>query len=124
MSDSFWMRLFLLAAIFNVLVGLPLLIDPTMVASPLPLPEGSWLFVRMAGACIVTFGIGYALVATDPDQYRSLVIVGAIGKLIVFGLLAIYWLGGQIRFGSFILGFIDLAFAILFIRFLLRYPAR
>jgi len=39
-------------------------------------------------------------------------------------ILLIYWIKGTIGFWSFSIALIDLAFALAFIRFLIRYPAR
>lgn len=124
MSDIFWIRFFVFAAIFNMLAGLPLLLAPDMVHSPLPLPAESWLFVRTAGGLIVAFGVGYALVASDLVRHRSIAIIGAFGKLIAFALLLIYWLNGAIPFSAFFLGVIDLVFALGFIRFLTVFAGR
>lgn len=124
MSEQGWTRLFVAAAVFNLLVGLPLLIAPAMGPDILPLPAGDLIWPRLAGALIVVFGIGYFIVSRDLDRNRGIIGMGAFGKLLVVLILLIYWIKGTIGFWSFSISLIDLAFAILFIRFLIRYPAR
>lgn len=123
MSESGWTRVFVLAAIFNILVGLPILIDPTMIKL-LPLPAGDFVWPRLAGALILMFGVGYWIVSRDLDRNRGIIGIGAAGKLLVVLILLIYCIKGTIGFWAFSISMIDLAFALLFIRFLTRFPAR
>ena len=124
MGEQGWTRVFILAAIFNVLIGLPLLLDPAMGPKILPLPADDLIWPRLAGGMIFIFGIGYWIVSRDLDRNRGLVAIGAVGKLLVVLQLAIYWIKGTIGFWAFSVSLIDLVFAVLFIRFLVRYPAR
>lgn len=123
MSDS-WSRAFVVAAIFNLLIGLCLLIAPGAGPALLPLPAGDWLWPRFAGGLILAFGVGYWIVSRDLDRNRGIVGIGAFGKLLAALILLIYWIKGTIGFWAFSAGLIDLIFALLFIRFLIRYPAR
>ena len=99
MSDTFWIRLFLIAGLYNLLAGLPLLIDPSLLAwaSGFKLPTGDWLFLRMTGAFVTVFAIGYFMVSSDLVRHRSIVVLGVIGKLAAFALLTIYLINGAIR---------------------------
>jgi hypothetical protein len=124
MTEQGWTRLFIAAAIFNLLVGLPLLIDPAMGPKLLPLPAGDFIWPRIAGGLIVMFGIGYFIVSRDLDRNRGIIGLGVAGKLMIVLILLIYWVKGTIRFWSFSISLVDLAFALLFLRFLTRYPAR
>lgn len=124
MTEQGWTRLFIAAAIFNLLVGLPLLIDPAMGPKLLPLPAGDFIWPRIAGGLIVMFGIGYFIVSRDLDRNRGIIGLGVAGKLMIVLILLIYWIKGTIGFWSFSISLIDLAFALLFLRFLTRYPAR
>lgn len=123
MSEQGWTRVFILAAIFNILIGLPLLLDPTMIKL-LPLPSGDFIWPRLAGGVIFVFGIAYWIVSRDLDRNRGIIAAGATGKLLVVLILLIYWFKGTIGFWQFSTSLIDLVFAALFIRFLVRYPAR
>lgn len=125
MNDRFWTRFFAFAGIVNLLAGGTWLLWPDLTASsPLALPLGNWLFVRMAGACVASFGVGYLMAAADLDRNRGVITIGAIGKSLVFAIFLIYWIKGTIGFGAFALGAVDLAFVLFFVRFLTRYAAR
>ena len=56
MSEQGWTRVFIAAAIFNLAVGLPLLLDPAMGPKLLPLPAGDFIWPRLAGGLIVVLG--------------------------------------------------------------------
>lgn len=124
MGEQGWTRVFILAAIFNVLIGLPLLLDPAMGPKFLPLPPDELIWPRLTGGMILIYGIGFWIVSRDLDRNRGIIAIGAAGKLLVVLQLLIYWLNGTIEFWSFSVTLIDLVFAMLFIRFLVRYPAR
>lgn len=118
MSNSAWRVVFAAAAFFNCAVGLPLLLAPAQGVALMGVPaQASMLFVQMSGALIVMFGVSYAWVAADLGL-RPLVWLGAIGKLLAFSLLAIYWRQGEVPDTPFILGFGDLIFALVFLWFL------
>ena len=127
MNDVFWTRFFIFCGIYNVfLVGLPIVIDPTILAatSGLTLPAGDWLFVRCFGAVVATFGVGYFMVSRDLDRNRGIIVIGIVGKVAVALLFLAYWIKGAIGFRPFLAGFSDLIFVAFFWRFLSRYPAR
>ncbi len=124
MSETGWTRLFGLAAIFNILIGLLLLIDPSMMPKFVPLPADDFIWPRLAGGLIFFMGVGYWLVSRNLDTNRGIIVIGAGGKLLTALMLAIYGIKGTIGFWTFSLGLIDLVFALLFIRFLIRFPAR
>jgi hypothetical protein len=118
MSDSVWKILFAAAGIFNFAVGLPLLLAPGQgVALMGVAPPSSMLFVQLSGALIVMFGVSYIMVSRDL-ALRPLAWLGAVGKLLAFGLLALYWQRGEVPDTPFVLGFGDLIFAVAFVWFL------
>lgn len=98
MTEQGWTRLFIAAAIFNLLVGLPLLLDPAMGPKLLPLPAGDFIWPRIAGGLIVMFGIGYFIVSRDLDRNRGIIGLGVAGKLMIVLILLIYWIKGTIGF--------------------------
>ena len=117
MSDSAWKLLFAAAGVFNFAVGLPLLLAPAQGVAMGVAPPSSMLFVQLSGALIVMFGVSYLMVARDL-ALRPLVWLGAIGKLLAFGLLTLYWQRGEVPDTPFVLGFGDLIFAMAFLWFL------
>ncbi len=126
MNDRFWTRFFIFCAVWNLVIGLGLAFYPTMSAANMnyTLPRGSWLFIRMAGVLIAIFGIGYAMVSTDLDRHRSLIVLGLVSKIAVALLFIVFLVLGNINTMTFLAGASDLIFAAFFMRFLTRYPAR
>ena len=121
-----WKVLFVIAALFNFAVGLPMLLAPEAMLASLgqPVPD-DLLMTRLASLLIVVLGVGYGMVARDPAANRPILWLGVLGKAPI---PALVWLsGGQAALASsaFILSLGDLAFATLFLVFLLthRRPA-
>lgn len=118
-------RLFYVAALYNWLAALvfvaPLGLAASLGVSPVPVGNA---YEYIMCAAIAVFGLGYWWVAKAPVRNRDIVKLGLIGKLAVVA----------IAFGSFYAGTAhgvfaglasgDLAFAILFMIFLRRGPAR
>lgn len=126
MSEISWRRVFLAAGIINVIVGLVMLLAPATGASMtrLPIPADTFVFVRLAGGLIAAMGLGYLMAANDPDRHRGIIAIGAVGKGLAWLMILIYWLNGTVGFAAFAAFAIDLVFAILFTRFLIRFAAR
>ena len=121
-----WKILFVTAALFNFAVGLPMLLAPEAMLASLgqPVPD-DLLMTRLASLLIVVLGVGYGMVARDPAANRPILWLGVLGKAPIPVLV---WLsGGQAALASsaFVLSLGDLAFAALFLVFLLthRRPA-
>ena len=118
MTDASWRRLFTIAALFNVVGGIPALVAPSVSLALLgmaPLPHD--LFVRTSGLMIVLFGVAYWLVARDFSR-RELAWLGVFGKVGAFLLFLSAWRGGTLPFRGFALGITDLFFAGAFLAFL------
>lgn len=126
MSESGWQRVFLAAGLINVIVGILMVLAPVTAVSAmsLPVPRDSFIFVRLAGGLIGAMGIGYLMAAADLDRHRGIIAIGAFGKGLAWLLVTIYWLSGGLGFWAFAAFAIDLVFAVLFTRFLLRFAAR
>lgn len=117
MSDSAWKILFGFAAIFNFIAGLPLLLAPVQAVEMLGIvPQPTQFFAQMSGGLIVTFGIGYAMVARNLSL-REFALLGAIGKLLAFSIVTIYWRASELSDLTFGLGFGDFVFALIFLWF-------
>lgn len=68
---------------------------------------------------VALFGYGYWLVARDPARNDGIIILGIIGKVLVFGLFMADAIAGRIQFAVALPTSIDALFAILFVEFLL-----
>jgi hypothetical protein len=116
-----WKAVFAVAALFNLAVGLPLLIAPAAFYAALGQPPPpDILSSQTAGLLIAVFGVGYGLVARDPVANRGILWLGVIGKT---PLPLIVWLNvqaGRAPMSGFVLALGDLVFAALFLTYLLR----
>jgi hypothetical protein len=117
-----WTVIFVVAALFNFAVGLPMLLAPEAMLASLgqPVPD-DLLMTRLASLLIVVLGIGYAMVARDPVANRPVLWLGVIGKAPIPLLV---WLSGgaaALSSSAFILSLGDLAFATLFLLYLLTH---
>lgn len=121
-----WKVVFVVAALFNFAVGLPMLLAPQAMLTALgqPVPD-DLLMTRLASLLIVVLGLGYGMVARDPAGNRPILWLGVLGKAPIPMLV---WLSGgaaALSSSAFLLSLGDLAFAALFLVFLLthRRPA-
>lgn len=118
----FWTVIFVVAAVFNFAVGLPMLLAPEAMLASLgqPVPD-DLLMTRLASLLIVVLGVGYAMVARDPAANRPILWLGVIGKAPIP--LLVWQSGGAAGLSSsaFILSLGDLAFAALFLLYLLTH---
>ncbi|HRD28884.1 MAG TPA: hypothetical protein PLO65_11340 [Caulobacter sp.] len=118
-----WKLVFMVAALFNFAVGLPMLLAPEAMLAQLgqPVPD-DLLMTRLASLLIVVLGIGYGMVARDPAANRPILWLGVLGKAPIPLLV---WLSGgaaALASSAFMLSLGDLAFAALFLVFLARTP--
>lgn len=115
-----WRMVFALAAAFNFLVGLPLLLAPVTfyAAMKQPLP-GDLLTAQVAALLITVFGVGYAMVARNPPPNRPIVWLGLLGKAPLPLIVWLQVLAGKASFSAFTLTLGDALFAGLFLVFLL-----
>lgn len=123
-----WRIIFGLAAVFNFIVGASLVFAPGQGVARLGIASAEpalLALAQLAGAMIVVFGVGYAMVAQDPAGGRQVARLGVIGKLAAFALGTAHYLAGAFPAQAFYAGCGDLVFALLFLAFLVRYrPAR
>jgi len=114
-------RVFGVAGVFNVLVGLSGLLVPDLVLSRIGIgrPENP-IFVQLAFGLILLLGIGYWLVARHPERNHDLMLLGALGKLFVFPFMLWAWSQGHAGVHAVGAGFGDLVFAVLFFDVLRR----
>ena len=90
------------------------LLFPALGVTPMP---DSPLYFHLFLAAVALFGYIYYRVSRDLTQ-MLLVQMGAIGKLLVFGIVLAYWVVGVASWHLMALGSVDLVYAILFVDFL------
>jgi len=119
--------LFGVAAAANLLVAASMSLGQRWFVALLgldPIAGTNVVLVDLAAVLIAAFGYGYARIALDPVRFRPLIALGAWGKLaavatVLFGALTVPHLW---RLLALISG--DVAFALLFLDYLRRTPAR
>ena len=118
MSQQSHRLLFTVAAIFNWLIGLGLLLDARLVlgmmgVSPIPTEP---TFVRIVGGLVFLFGFWYYRAASDLRGIASAIWLSAIAKIMVFILGLFDVVTGEISWSWALPVSADLVFALLFIR--------
>jgi hypothetical protein len=117
--------LFAVAAAWNLGAAATLIFNPDFLLARLRVNDpNARLLARSFASSVTTWGIGYALVAFDRRRFRDFAWLGVISKTIFFTVYAAAFFGRLISFAAFIPALVDLAFAILFIEFLLRLNAK
>jgi hypothetical protein len=117
-----WATVFLLAALFNYAIGLPIMLARRWSYELSYLPEVSRdpMALRLwadFGFAVVLIGLGYQIVSRDVSRNRGIVLLGIIAKLFdVFNLTYLY-LRGVARPLVLAPAFIDGVFVALFIAF-------
>jgi hypothetical protein len=121
MSETFYKRMFLVAALWNVLGGaLVVVFTGRIFAAANLTPPYPPLYYHSWIALFVTFGIGYYMVSRNMSANKNIVILGIIGKL-AFSAIFVYNMltfQGQVPrlFIAPVVG--DLVFVVLFWLFL------
>jgi hypothetical protein len=106
--------LFWIAAVFNFLVGIPMLLAYPLVSRVLGLEGPPTVWFHIAAAIIIVFGYAYACIARDPVKYRPYVALGAIAKTAFVIVIYVHWLKGTAPTPVALLVSADLVFALLF----------
>lgn len=126
MRDRSYSRMFLLAALWNVLAAVAGLI---FYQFQLQLFFGSEahtecfyqaFFCRVAITAVLIFGIGYYMVSRKTTSNRGFVWLGALGKLSLFCAFTCLFITGKVTAIAFAVALGDLVWAILFLMFLIR----
>jgi hypothetical protein len=111
--------LFYIAAIFNF-AAVALLVPASGMASMLRLSPapGVGVFDQVALLAIFAFGVGYWLVARNPDRNRDLVKISLGAKLGVVAIIVTHFLVGSANVNLVVLVSGDLLFSLAFAYFL------
>jgi hypothetical membrane protein len=73
------------------------------------------LFVDLSLWLVLVMGIGYCLVALNPERNRDLMFIGGLGKILVLPLALSAWGRGDIGVGGIVVGVTDFILALLFL---------
>ena len=123
-NAGFWKLFFVFAGLFNLLAGGSFMAFPGQMfklatGQETTDPAALYIFF-LFGFVIVVFGIGYVLVGFNPASNRGIVVIGALGKSLLF-LLALYgYQHGVATLLLVILTFGDVIWACLFAYYLLK----
>ena len=120
-ASGYYKKLFFVAALWNLALGFVFLVAfsrlMSLFAMPAP-PRELAAFHQMGILLAMVYGIGYYMVSRELDAHRGVVILGIIGKIVVFFLFLYHLVFSGLHFFIFLVGAGDLIFALLFIGFL------
>ena len=121
-SDIGYRKMFLVAAAYNLVLGFAFLVFfsrlMTLLGMPVPLRESN-VFTQMAILLAMAYGVGYYMVSRDLYGQKGIVLLGIIGKSIVFILFVYHFVLSDLHLAIFLIGVGDLVFVLLFWKFLL-----
>jgi hypothetical protein len=115
--------LFTVAAIFNAVVGLAMLLAYDLLAPLLGFPPRPTVWIHIIASIVLVFGYAYWRIARDPVRFREYVVLGIVGKLAF--VIAIYghFVAGDATAALAMLVTADLVFAGIFAAYLARTSA-
>jgi hypothetical protein len=114
-KDVFLRKALRTTAVFNVVAAAMVAFPSSLgqaVGLPLPVPR---LYTTLLCSFVVLFGGVYAWLARSPEIDRPLVVLGAVGKISVFAIVAAFWFAGNAPGMLVLLASGDLAFATIFL---------
>jgi uncharacterized membrane protein len=117
-TDLTMRRILWASAAFNVCGALAFAFPGTLgqlMGLPAPVPA---LYCVLMALFVLLFGGSYAWLALQPQIVRPMVAFAAIGKSSVFLVILVFWLLGEAPFRGVLAASGDLAFALLFLRWL------
>lgn len=120
-----WVRpLFWTAAIYDFVLGVVFLVAHGAVYARFGVPPPNHpAYVQFAAAVVVTFGIGFWLVARAPQRNRDIIKLGILLKLAYSSVVLGWWFQGRMPGMWVPFAWIDLAFLVAFVAALRAIPA-
>jgi len=117
-GSTYYKAMFYVAAAFNWIMAAAVLSGAiAMVGMSVPLdPLGKEVLCLF----IAVFGYGYYLVGRDVTRNEGIVVLGIVGKILFFGLLAGNTIAGRVQYAVLLPASGDLIFVFLFFEFLLN----
>jgi len=122
---NYYKNLFLIAGIWNLAAGLICWLGSIIMPDfffkmfAMPLPSSLFPFHAMFWFILV-FGIGYIIVSRDITKNHGIITVGILGKILFFIDCIITLILKEANFMLAATGIVDLIFAVLFIKFLVK----
>ncbi len=117
-----WLRIALFAtAVMNIFGSITFVPANRIGRELLKLPEPHPLYLWILAVWIFAFGICYLWMAVTQKREWLFIVIGAIGKLSFFGILAINAFTGEIPFQTMLAGAGDLIFGIIFIFWIVKH---
>lgn len=123
-TDDFYARLLVLAALWNIAIGLSgavlyeltitLFFGPGAVSYNLI----SVVFYRLFMVAVIAFGIGYFIVSRDLSRNRAVLWLGLACKMILFAVFSFLFFTGRATVLAFITLIGDLCWSLLMLLFL------
>jgi hypothetical protein len=115
--------LFTIAAIFNAVVGLAMLLAYDLLLPWLGFPPRPTVWIHIIALIVLVFGYAYWRIARDPSRFREYVVLGIAGKLAFVVAIYGHFIAGDATAALATLVTADLIFAGLFAAYLARTPA-
>ncbi|MDP6978152.1 MAG: hypothetical protein QF570_06050 [Myxococcota bacterium] len=119
-----WKALFWVAAFYNFSAATVALVAPEFHVARFFAPGTSFespvahIYTQAFWVSVFSFGMGYAIVARNPDRNHGILFLAALGKTYVCFAFARAWLEGSMGVLALVGGIGDLAFAVAFVWFL------
>ena len=115
--------LFTVAAIFNAVVGLAMLLAYDLLLPWLGFPPRPTVWIHIIALIVLVFGYAYWRIARDPSRFREYVVLGIAGKLAFVVAIYGHFVAGDATAALATLVTADLIFAGLFAAYLARTPS-
>ena len=115
----YYKYMFMIGSIWNLVLAIPILIMSFFINPGLSIL--GLLYYQAFLWAVILFGIGYGAVGLNIDKNHLIIVLGVIGKILVFVYYLLYFLIGILDISYVIVGTGDFIFNILFIEFLVNY---
>ncbi|MFX0187774.1 MAG: hypothetical protein ACFE8A_08565 [Candidatus Hodarchaeota archaeon] len=118
-KKAYYKYMLIIGSIWNLALAVPILIMSFFISPGLSIL--GLLYYQAFLWAVILFGIGYGVVGLNIDNNHALIVLGVIGKILVFLYYMVYFLLGILDISYVMIGTGDLIFALLFIEFLINY---
>src|SRR4051794_480770 len=92
MHPTWFRALFLIAGLYDALIGLAFLFAGHRIFEAFSVPPPNhWAYIEFASALLVVFGLMFFAIAQRPDANRNLIPYGMLLKVSYIGVAGYYW---------------------------------